>query len=71
MTRAESLIASNEYSLPSDLILELTSKTKLSVYDAAFVALAEQLGNNLVTPDKRILKAVPDIAVEPTLLLDS
>ena len=71
MARAENLLAAHEYSLPSDLILELTAKTTLSAYDAEFVALADQLGIPLVTQDKGILKAAPHIAVDPKTFIQS
>ena len=65
MSRAEKLCAPCEYALPSDLVLELTAMTNLSAYDAEFVVLAKQLGANLVTFDKKILKEMPGLAVEP------
>ena len=65
MSRAENLCAPFEYAIPSDLVLELTSKTNLSAYDAEFVVLAQQLGTHLVTQDDGILKEVPDIALDP------
>ena len=71
MARAENLLSAHEYALPSDLILELTSKTKLSAYDAEFVILADQLNIPLVTQDKGILKAAPKIAVDPKTFIQS
>ena len=65
MGQAESLLTKREYSLPSDPVLNLTLATNLSAYDAEFVILAEQLQIKLITFDKEILKAVPEIAISP------
>ena len=65
MARAEGLCAPYEFALPSDLVLEATSETKLSAYDAEFVVLARHLGVRLVTQDKRMLKEAPDVALDP------
>ncbi len=43
--------------------LELATTRGLSGYDAEFVALAERLGIRLVTDDRRVLAACPDVAV--------
>lgn len=65
MDQAERLLSSNEYSVPSDPVLELTATTSLSAYDAEFVVLAKMLGVRLVTQDRDILKAAPTIALTP------
>ena len=44
-------------------VLELAAATRLSAYDCEFVALAHSLAVPLVTGDREILKAFPDIAV--------
>lgn len=46
------------------LVRAQTSATKLSFYDAAYVALAEELGTLLWTEDRAILKAAPEIATD-------
>jgi predicted nucleic acid-binding protein len=71
MTRAERLLAPNEYSVPSDPILALAKRTGISAYDAEFVVLAKQLDLMLVTLDKGVLKASPEVAVHPVSFLST
>jgi predicted nucleic acid-binding protein len=47
----------------SDAVLEVVDATRLSAYDAEFVALAEELSVPLVTEDKAVLKAFPETAL--------
>lgn len=50
--------------LPSGVdVLRICEASALSAYDAEFVALARGIGVPLVTEDRAILKAFPDIAV--------
>ena len=52
---AESCLRESEYSIPSEKIFDIISKTNLSSYDAEYVAPAGELNTSLVTNDKRIL----------------
>lgn len=65
MNKAERMLKRHEFVAPSDDILLLTSQTVLSAYDAEFVVLASQLGIPLVTFDKRVLQACPNLAIHP------
>jgi len=47
----------------SNRILTLAANSSCTAYDCEFVALAEQLGIPLVTADKQLIKAFPDIAI--------
>ncbi len=63
MGKAERLWSGREYAIPSDDVLELTFRHKLTAYDGEFVALAAQLGVPLVTFDRAVCKACPDVTV--------
>lgn len=65
MSRAEFLMNGKEYTVPSDLVLEMAESTGLAAYDAEFVTLASQLECSMVTCDSKVLKAVEDIAKTP------
>lgn len=60
---AENLMRGREYAVDSLDILTLANSSTLSAYDCEYVALASRLQTKLVTQDKRILKAFPDIAL--------
>jgi predicted nucleic acid-binding protein len=60
---AESLLAGYEYEVDSSSVLALVRDSDCSAYDCEFIALAEQLGTQLVTMDKKLLKAFPGRAL--------
>lgn len=60
---AEELLADAEFELDSIKVLELVRDSDCSAYDCEFVALAMQLGTQLVTMDGKLLRAFPKIAV--------
>lgn len=60
--QAENLMFENEYEISSVHILQLVNSSICSAYDCEFVALAKLLNIPLITADKKIIKAFPDIA---------
>ena len=60
---AEEAVGGREYSVDARKVLELAYRSNCSAYDCEFVALAQDLGVKLVTTDKQILKAFPEVAV--------
>jgi predicted nucleic acid-binding protein len=60
---AEHLMQGGEYTLPTEMILELAAQSGCSAYDCEFVALASTLDVTLVTSDRRILQTFPEVAV--------
>lgn len=61
--QAEALMADGEYEMDSLSVLALAERSGCSAYDCEFAALAENLGTRLVTSDKKLQKAFPDVAV--------
>ena len=57
--RSLATFAGREHLVPSDGVFRVIARTKLSAYDAEFVALAEALDVPLVTADKLVLKECP------------
>ena len=62
MHRAEVLLAGQDEPVASDQVLQLANRSRCSAYDCEFVAAAQQLGVPLVTEDRAVLVAFPDVA---------
>jgi len=60
---ADQALAGNEHIIADELVLDVVAGSKLTAYDAEFVALASALSVPLVTADKAVLKAFPDRAL--------
>jgi predicted nucleic acid-binding protein len=60
MRQVEEALAGCEHLVSSDAVLEVIEATRLSAYDAEFVALANELSVPLVTEDKAVRKALPE-----------
>lgn len=60
---AEALVAGAEHEVRSRDVLELVRDSDCSAYDCEFVALAKALDVKLVTADKKLLRAFPDVAM--------
>lgn len=63
MAAAEATFAGREHLVSSEKVFAIVGESKLSAYDAEFVALAEVLGAPLVTADRIVLRAFPDRAL--------
>ena len=63
MRQVEGALMGSEHLVSSDGVLQIIEATRLSAYDAEFVALAEELSIALVTEDKAVLKAFPEVAL--------
>jgi predicted nucleic acid-binding protein len=63
MAAAEATFADREHLVSSEKVFAIVGESKLSAYDAEFVALAEVLGAPLVTADRTVLRAFPDRAL--------
>lgn len=60
---AEDLMRGGEYEVDSHVVLDLVNRSDCSAYDCEYVALAKQLELKLVTMDRKVLKAFPEVAV--------
>jgi predicted nucleic acid-binding protein len=60
---AESLMAQNDFDVPSARVLALVNQSNCSSYDCEFVALAHQLNTKLITQDKPLLTSFPATAI--------
>ena len=63
MNAAETALADTEHEVDSGRVLDLVQQSKLSAYDCEYVVLARALGAALVTADKAVLRAAPDVAM--------
>jgi hypothetical protein len=63
MAVVESVLAGHEHLVSSDAVLRLAATSRLSAYDCEFVALAQSLAVPLVTEDRAVLKAFPNVAI--------
>lgn len=62
MQEAETILLAHDEPVSSEQVLQLVSTSTCSSYDCEFVAAAQQLGVPLVTEDRAILAAFPDVA---------
>jgi predicted nucleic acid-binding protein len=62
-SQAELLLSGNEYIVDSIGVLALCTESSCSAYDCEFVALARSLNTRLITHDKNLLKAFPQIGM--------
>jgi predicted nucleic acid-binding protein len=62
MQSAERIMAPHEESVTSEHVLQLVSTSRCTSYDCEFVAAAQQLGVPLITEDRAILAAFPDLS---------
>jgi len=60
---AEGLLGGFEFTVDSAIVFDLVRDSDCSADDCEFVALATELNTKLVTTDKRILRAFPQVAV--------
>ena len=63
MRHIEAELSGFEHLVESDAVFGVVGESRLSAYDAEFVALARQLSVTLVTEDQAVLKAFPAIAL--------
>jgi len=63
MKQAEHWMREGERAVASAAVLSLAAASPCTAYDCEYVALAQEMGVGLVTCDKGILGAFPDVAM--------
>jgi predicted nucleic acid-binding protein len=59
---AEALLAPGEADVDSEAVLRLAAQSGCTAYDCEFVALAQKLAVTLITMDRALLRAFPEMA---------
>ena len=59
------LMEGQSYDLPAQRVLSTARRTGCSAYDSQYVCLAEDLGLQLFTFDKKVLRDCPEVASKP------
>ena len=62
MEEAELILTAHEEKVSTEHVLQLVNASRCSSYDCEFVAAAQQLGVPLITEDRAILAAFPEVA---------
>jgi len=60
---ADELIAGREFAVPSSAVLSAAARSGCTAYDCEFVVLAADLGVPLVSLDRGLVKAFPDVSI--------
>jgi len=68
--QAESLLAGNEFEINSDQVLALTQASHCSAYDCEFISLAQTFNTQLITTDKKLIKAFPENAITAKVYIE-
>jgi predicted nucleic acid-binding protein len=62
MQEAEAILSAHRDKVSTEHVLQLVSSSQCNAYDCEFVAVAQHLGVPLITEDRAILTAFPDLA---------
>lgn len=71
MLEALEFMAHRVFDMNSYRIIDLIGSSRVSAYDAEYVALAQETGSRLVTFDKKLIDLFPDVAIHPEDFLDA
>ena len=67
--KAQELMKDRQFHVHSSQVLEFVNKSNCSSYDCEFVSLANDMSAPLITLDKKVRNAFPEIAIHPTNFL--
>ena len=68
---AEAMLREHEFSVEASAVLERAAESGCTAYDCEYIVLAEMLAVPLVTSDKQLLSAFPDLAISPARFVAS
>jgi len=71
LENAEKQMYDREFHVNSIQVISAAEKTGCSTYDCEFISLAKELNCKLITLDKQILSAFPDVAKHPSDFISS
>ncbi|MDH5429657.1 MAG: type II toxin-antitoxin system VapC family toxin [Nitrospirota bacterium] len=71
LANVEQWMSGREYSVVSQQIIQLAKESGCSAYDCEFISVAKDLGVPLVTADRQVLRAFPQIAITPGAFLQA
>lgn len=61
--QAENQLAGNEYTVNSTAVLTLSKDSGCTAYDCEFISIAKSLNAKLITADKKLIAAFPNVAM--------
>lgn len=64
-SRIEKVVIESDARISTDAVLALAGRSGCTAYDCEFVSVAMDLGVPLVTSDRQVLEAFPEVAVSP------
>jgi len=65
MMDALDLMENRDFFTNPSTVIKLLSLSKVSAYDAEFVALALEMGTRLISFDQKLINLFPDVALHP------
>ena len=68
MAAAEDLLREREFDVDSARVLDRAAASGCTAYDCEYIVLAEELDVPLVTADRQLLRAFPQVATSPEAL---
>jgi predicted nucleic acid-binding protein len=70
LRHADNALSESEHIIADELVIETIANSKLTAYDAEFVALASALDVPLVTADRAVIKTFPGLALTMEAFLE-
>ncbi len=59
------LMSKHEFVVDSYRVIDLIASSRVSAYDAEYIALAQETESRLVTFDRKLINLFPDVAIHP------